>query len=74
VLGDRPAAVANDLTKMFEKIERGTLSSLIESMAQTKRKGEYIITIAGTETGRKQNHAQVEETEDEAEQQLNAEE
>jgi 16S rRNA (cytidine1402-2'-O)-methyltransferase len=71
VLGDRPAAVANDLTKLFEKIERGTLSSLVESMAHTKLKGEYIITIAGAETGSKQHHAQVEEAENASEHQLN---
>ncbi len=47
VYGDRQAAVANDLTKMFEKIERGTLSSLIESVGQSKLKGEYIVVIAG---------------------------
>ena len=46
--GDRDAAIANDLTKMFEKVERGTLSSLLESTAKTTPKGEYIIVIAGT--------------------------
>jgi len=47
VYGDRQAAIANDLTKMFEKVERGTLSTLLESFKQTKPKGEYIIVIAG---------------------------
>ena len=47
VYGDRQAAVANDLTKMFEKVERGTLSSLQESIKQSKTKGEYIVVIAG---------------------------
>ncbi|GAC1580030.1 MAG: 16S rRNA (cytidine(1402)-2'-O)-methyltransferase [Ktedonobacteraceae bacterium] len=47
VYGDRPATLANDLTKMFEKVERGTLSTLLESCKQTKPKGEYIIVIAG---------------------------
>ncbi len=45
--GDREAALANDLTKMFEKVERGTLSSLLESVMQSKPRGEYIIVIAG---------------------------
>src|SRR6266536_75072 len=44
--GDREAALANDLTKMFEKVERGTLSSLLESVIQSKQRGEYIIVIA----------------------------
>ncbi|GCE47527.1 16S rRNA (cytidine1402-2'-O)-methyltransferase [Thermosporothrix hazakensis] len=47
VYGDRPAAVANDLTKMFEKVERGTLSTLLASIEQSKLKGEYVVVIAG---------------------------
>ena len=45
--GDREAAIANDLTKMFEKVERGPLSSLLENVTQKEPKGEYIIVIAG---------------------------
>ena len=46
--GDREAAIANDLTKMFENVERGTLSTLLEAVSQqSKVKGEYIIVIAG---------------------------
>ncbi len=45
--GDRQAAIANDLTKLFEKISRGTLSTLLAAAAQEKVKGEYIIVIAG---------------------------
>ncbi|MDQ6659991.1 MAG: 16S rRNA (cytidine(1402)-2'-O)-methyltransferase [Chloroflexota bacterium] len=47
VFGDREAALAHDLTKMFESVQRGKLSSLLESVKQTKLKGEYIIVIAG---------------------------
>jgi len=47
VFGDRQAALANDLTKMFEKIERGTLSALLTSLGDAKLKGEYIVVIAG---------------------------
>lgn len=47
VYGDRQAALANDLTKKFEHIERGTLSQLIEKLDPTKIKGEYIVVIAG---------------------------
>lgn len=49
VFGDRQAALANDLTKMFEKIERAPLSTLLSSLKETKLKGEYIIVIAGKE-------------------------
>ncbi len=50
-LGDREAAIANDLTKMFEKVQRGTLSSLLEAITQSKPRGEYIIVIAGMGKG-----------------------
>lgn len=49
VFGDRQAALANDLTKMFERVERGSISSLLTYVQQTKARGEYIIVIAGTE-------------------------
>jgi len=45
--GDREAAIANDLTKLFEQVQRGTLSSLLEAVSQSKPRGEYIIVIAG---------------------------
>lgn len=48
MLGDREAAIANDLTKMFEFFQRGTLSSLLQWVGeQSKLKGEFIIVIAG---------------------------
>jgi len=49
--GDREAAIANDLTKMFEEVQRGTLSSLLEAVTQSKLRGEYIIVIAGRGKG-----------------------
>ena len=51
VFGDRPAALANDLTKYFESVTRGPISSLLETVTQTQPKGEYIIVIAGTGKG-----------------------
>jgi 16S rRNA (cytidine1402-2'-O)-methyltransferase len=48
VLGDREAALANDLTKMFETVQRGTISSLLQWVEQqSKLKGEFIVVIAG---------------------------
>jgi 16S rRNA (cytidine1402-2'-O)-methyltransferase len=49
VLGDREAALANDLTKMFELVQRGTISSLLQWVEQqSKLKGEFVVVIAGT--------------------------
>lgn len=47
VYGDRPAAVANDLTKMFEMVDRGTLSELVAHFEAVEPRGEYTVVIAG---------------------------
>lgn len=47
VFGDRQAAIANDLTKKFELVKRGSLSELIAFAAAEKPRGEYTIVIAG---------------------------
>ncbi|HEU4328642.1 MAG TPA: 16S rRNA (cytidine(1402)-2'-O)-methyltransferase [Roseiflexaceae bacterium] len=49
VLGDREAALANDLTKFYEKVERGRLSALLRSVEGLKLKGEYTVVIAGVD-------------------------
>ena len=49
VYGDRPAAVANDLTKKFELVVRGTLSELVEKSATMDLRGEFTVVIAGFE-------------------------
>ena len=46
VLGDRPAAVARELTKLHEEIARGTLSALAERFAEGAR-GEVTLVVAG---------------------------
>lgn len=50
VFGDRPAALARELTKLHETVERGTLSTLLAGVAG-KARGEYVIVIAGAEKG-----------------------
>ena len=47
VYGDRSAALANDLTKLYEKMERGTISELLAGVEGQELKGEYIVVIAG---------------------------
>ena len=47
VLGDRKAAVANDLTKKFEQVERGLLSELVKLYTEQKLRGEFTVVIAG---------------------------
>jgi len=47
VFGDRPAAIANDLTKLFETVERGSLTELSLRLQVQELRGEYTVVIAG---------------------------
>jgi 16S rRNA (cytidine1402-2'-O)-methyltransferase len=66
VYGDRQAAVANDLTKLFERVDRGRLFELIPLFERTAPRGEYTIVIEGA-VGRQQpvHEAQAEAGKDE---------
>ncbi len=46
VFGDRKAAIAKELTKMFESIKRGRITELLGQLEE-KPRGEYVIVIAG---------------------------
>ncbi|MDB5539382.1 MAG: methyltransferase [Devosia sp.] len=48
-MGDRPAAVALELTKRFERVERGTLSELAIHFGAGDTRGEAVILVGGTE-------------------------
>jgi 16S rRNA (cytidine1402-2'-O)-methyltransferase len=47
IYGDRQAVMANDLTKLFESVERGKLSVLISRVEDAQLRGEYTVVIAG---------------------------
>jgi 16S rRNA (cytidine1402-2'-O)-methyltransferase len=49
VYGDRQAALANDLTKLFERVDRGALSELRARVGDGELKGEYVLVIAGVQ-------------------------
>lgn len=42
---DRPAVLARELTKKFEDVRRGTLASLIDSVAKDPPRGEIVLCI-----------------------------
>jgi 16S rRNA (cytidine1402-2'-O)-methyltransferase len=46
--GDRPAAVARELTKKFEEIIRGPLSQVLQHLERREPRGEYVVVVAGT--------------------------
>jgi 16S rRNA (cytidine1402-2'-O)-methyltransferase len=50
VMGDRPVAVARELTKAHEEVFRGNLSAAVEHFRQKPVKGEITIVLAGRET------------------------
>ncbi len=51
VFGDRPAAIAKELTKLYESVRRGTLSDLLAGLEENP-KGEYVVLVAGRDIER----------------------
>jgi 16S rRNA (cytidine1402-2'-O)-methyltransferase len=49
VLGDRRAVIGREMTKKFEELLRGTLSSLHASFSARQVKGEFVLIVAGLE-------------------------
>ncbi len=47
ILGNRQAVIANDLTKKFETVLRGSLEELQSLMAEETPRGEYTVVIEG---------------------------
>lgn len=50
VLGNRRAALCNDLTKLYEQVQRGPLSELYAAIAGKALKGEYVVVIEGAQS------------------------
>jgi 16S rRNA (cytidine1402-2'-O)-methyltransferase len=46
-LGDRPAAIARELTKIHEEVRRGTLSDLLHWAQGHEPRGEFVIVVEG---------------------------
>ena len=47
VLGERPAALARELTKMHEEVRRGSLGELRDSVRESPPKGEIVMVVQG---------------------------
>ncbi len=47
VYGDRPAALAHELTKIHESVLRGRLSALLAAVRAGTPRGEYVLVVAG---------------------------
>jgi len=46
-LGNRQAAIARELTKKFEEVQRGDLSALLAHFKAVEPKGEFVLVIEG---------------------------
>jgi len=56
VLGDRPAAVARELTKKFEEVQRGLLSTLIKHyQASEEPRGEIVVVVGAPVAGQEED-------------------
>ncbi len=49
--GDRRAAVLRELTKLYEEVRRGTLSSVLDWIEEAEIAGEYVIVVEGKKKG-----------------------
>jgi 16S rRNA (cytidine1402-2'-O)-methyltransferase len=50
ILGERPACLAREVTKIHEEFRRGTLSELAASLLETPARGEITLLIGAAET------------------------
>lgn len=47
--GERKCVVAREITKVHETVYRGTFSEVLKMMAQSERRGEFVIIIEGAD-------------------------
>ena len=47
VLGDRPVALAREMTKMFEETIRGTAGEILDKLGDKNVKGEIVLVVGG---------------------------
>jgi 16S rRNA (cytidine1402-2'-O)-methyltransferase len=45
IIGDRPAVICRELTKLHEETIRGTLSDLLDLLDNKKLKGECVLLV-----------------------------
>jgi 16S rRNA (cytidine1402-2'-O)-methyltransferase len=50
-LGDRPACLAREVTKIHEEFRRGTLFALVQSLEEHPVRGEITLILGPPETG-----------------------
>jgi 16S rRNA (cytidine1402-2'-O)-methyltransferase len=56
ILGDRPACLAREVTKLHEEFRRGKLSQIAASLAERPARGEITLLIGPAETSEARSH------------------
>jgi 16S rRNA (cytidine1402-2'-O)-methyltransferase len=49
IFGDRQMVMLKEMTKVFEEVKRGTVSSILTSLTPDRIKGEFTLVVAGSE-------------------------
>lgn len=62
VLGDRPACLARELTKVHEEFWRADLSALLQRAQSSEIRGEFVLVVAGAQAGAAQKASESEAT------------
>ena len=57
ILGDRPACLAREVTKLHEEFLRGKLSEIAASLEERPARGEITLLIGAPDTSEARNHA-----------------
>jgi 16S rRNA (cytidine1402-2'-O)-methyltransferase len=52
ILGDREIVVLRELTKKFEEVKRGSVSSLLRQLASKEIRGEFTLVVTGKHNGK----------------------
>ena len=50
IMGDRKMVMVKEMTKLFERTFRGTVSEVIAEVSGEEKRGEYAFIVAGSET------------------------
>jgi len=56
---ERKGVVVKELTKIFEKVYRGTIKELYDEIKKSEIKGEYVILIEGEEKSEREKDLEI---------------